>query len=219
MQIDWPSVNLDFANYLKKTKHANNSKKKLTKRKYEEAKDLFFEFWKTVKDEIPVSVEDISPLREEILTKVQNGSAPATALADVLKTLIAKGKISKDLDSGYVYVGEYVDAESNEPLFDYLKIGYTTDIDDRAKSLSGGVSSPLKFNMKHVWRFKPGYAYVVEQYLHGEFHDYRQMGEFFTSMDGLIEEWASDIIANEFSDVSESVGESGNFALKQSTSS
>jgi hypothetical protein len=203
--FDWSSVDIGFSEHIKKTKAANEAKKqKLKKRNYEDAKNIFFDFWETVKDEVPVSNSDIKILRSELIVTVQEGYSPATALANALKKLFEGGKVLKEPGPGYVYIGEYINNETNEPLFNYVKIGYTASgVEQRAQALSGGVVGPLKFEMKYAWKFDPGLAYIVEQYLHGLFDSYRQMGEFFNNMDGLIEEWASEVISSEYSDVSE----------------
>ncbi|MCG7538245.1 GIY-YIG nuclease family protein [Pseudoalteromonas sp. OF7H-1] len=203
--FDWSSVDIGFSQHLKRTKAANIAKKqKLKKRKYDEAKNIFFEFWRAVKEEVPVASENIKTYRNELIATVQEGYSPATALSNILKRLLSENKIKKEPSSGYVYIGEYKSNETNEPLFNYVKIGYTTcDVAQRAQSLSGGVISPLKFEMKHVWKFDPGFAFIAEQYLHGFFDSYREMGEFFDSMDGLLEEWAEEVITSEYSDISE----------------
>lgn len=78
-------------------------------------------------------------------------------------------------------------------------------IEERAAALSGGVLGPLVFVMTSAWKFEPGYAYAVEQYLHGAFDSYRQRGEFFLSKEGFIEEWSAEKIEKQFSKVSHQV--------------
>ncbi|NOZ09460.1 MAG: GIY-YIG nuclease family protein [Gammaproteobacteria bacterium] len=128
-------------------------------------------------------------------------------VANKLLELLNSGAVEKGPVEGFVYIGEYRDIETGEPLFDQVKIGYTTKtLEERATALSGGVIGPLKFTMIYAWRFQPaGYAYMTEQRLHGLFDDYRQMGEFFSGMEGLIEEWAGEAIDKLFGDISEPV--------------
>lgn len=112
--------------------------------------------------------------------------------------------VQQESGEGYVYMGEYRNATTDEPLFDQVKIGFTTKhLDERATALSGGVQGPLKFVMTYAWRFPPGYAYAAEQYLHGLFDEYRQRGEFFEGKEGLLGEWAVEAIKDQFDTFSE----------------
>jgi hypothetical protein len=211
--FDWSTVEFEFEHHIKKTKAAKKSQEtKLKKRNYDDAKNLFFEFWQKIDDEdiahfnVPVPKKEKAKFREELISTVQEGHAPATALADKLLEFLEKGDMKKEAVEGFVYIGEYQDAETGKSLFDKVKIGYTNKgIEERAVALSGGVVGPLKFVMTNAWRFKPGYAYVAEQRLHGIFDAYRQMGEFFSSMDGLIEEWANETICKLFDGLSEPI--------------
>ena len=193
--FDWSTVTVGFASHIKKSKAGLKAQeKKLKKRTYDDAKDLFFEFWNRVKDEVPIASADMDKFRDELIASVQEGHSPATVLANKLLELIDSGAARKEPVEGFVYIGEYRNAKTDEPLFDQVKIGYTTTLDERAVALSGGIVGPLKFVMTHAWRFRPGYAYAAEQHLHGLFDEYRQTGEFFSAMDGLIEEWATEAL-------------------------
>lgn len=190
--FDWSTVTISFESHIKKTRAAQTSKTiKLKKRTYDEAKDLFFEFWARVKDDVPIKSGEMAKFRDELIASVKEGNSPATALANKLLELINSGITKKESVEGYVYIGEYRNAQTDEPLFDQVKIGFTTKpLTERAVALSGGVVGPLKFVMTHAWRFPPDYAYAAEQHLHGVFDDHRQTGEFFSGLDGLIQEWA-----------------------------
>ena len=196
--FDWSTVNVGFDTHIKKAKVIQKTQeKKLKKRSYDEAKEMFFDFWTRVKNDFPVPSTKMAEFRNELILAVQEGHAPATVLANKLLELINSGDVKKEPTEGFVYIGEYRNVKTGEPLFDQVKIGYTTKtLEERATALSGGVVGPLKFVITHAWRFQPGYAYAAEQHLHGRFDDYRQMGEFFSGMDGLIEEWAIEVLGN-----------------------
>lgn len=203
----WSTVDLGFKSHIKKVRASQQAlEKKLKKRSYDDAKELFFDYWSQVKEGFPVSSDAMADLRDGLIAAVQEGHAPATALALKLIELLEKGAAQKELVEGLVYIGEYRDAGTDEPLFDQVKIGFTTKtLEERAAALGGGVVGPLKFTMTYAWRFQPGYAFIAEQRLHGLFDDYRELGEFFSGMDGLIEEWAGEAIAELFDAVSEPV--------------
>jgi hypothetical protein len=211
--FDWSQTNLKFKNYLKKTKAAKEeSESKIQKRSYEDAKELFIDYWKKVKEEVKTSstlIDDIlsdssslAKFRKDMISKVESGYAPASALSDHLLAIINSKKLPSKQVAGFVYIGEYQDCESGNALFDKIKIGFTeVGIEERAKALGGGVISPLKFVMTHAWSFSPGYAYIAEQKLHGIFHEYREMGEFFLSKDGYTAERACEIVKKLFNEV------------------
>lgn len=203
--FNWSSVDVVFSEHIKKSRAAKKAKEvKLKKRNYDDAKSIFIDFWKSIENESPIPSKEISQYRKELISEVEKGYSPETVFSQKLLELLNSGKLKNDPVIGYVYIGEYQNIETGQPLFDNVKIGFTnSDIEQRATALSGGVIGPLIFVMKHVWCFKPGYAYIAEQELHGIFHEYREMGEFFSSMDGLIEEWASEAISEKYEDIAE----------------
>jgi len=205
--FDWLAVDIGFDKYLTKTKSEQTDReRKLVKRTYDQAKELFFDFWPLVKDTCPVTSKIMAEIRKKLIELVQNGHSPASAYSIILLDFLNKGMFEKEPVEGVVYIGEYRDIESDQPLFDQVKIGFTTkSLDERAAALSGGVLGPLRFVMTYAWKFEPGHANVVEQYLHGAFDSYRKKGEFFLSLEGLIEEWSAEKIDEMYSDVSEPI--------------
>lgn len=205
--FDWSAVDIGFDKYLTRTKSEQiDHEQKLVKRSYDEAKELFFEFWALAKDKCPISSKVMTEVRKELIELVQSGHSPASAYSIKLFEFLEKGVIEKEPTEGFVYIGEYRDFESGQVLFDQVKIGFTTKtLEERAAALSGGVLGPLKFVITSAWKFEPGYAYAVEQHLHGAFSAYRQRGEFFLAMEGLIEEWSAEKIEKLFREVAEPV--------------
>jgi T5orf172 domain len=80
-----------------------------------------------------------------------------------------------DDDTGFVYV---VGNETGE----YVKIGWSTQIQRRLATLQSYVPTPLK-----VYALIPG-TRAVEGGLHERFHEHRAMGEWFR-LDGLLLDW------------------------------
>lgn len=180
-QFDWSTVTQRAEAYSKQIMRAveieNQTPKKL---KYDEAKVDFFKYWSQVRDDQLWRGVDLSAYRDQLINDVMNGDAPATALSRLLSKLLEDGVVKTENKDGYVYIGEYQDAETEAPLFEQTKIGYTTDLEQRATALSGGVDGPLLFKMIRAWKLPAGEAYATEQFLHGKLRGYRQKGEFFT---------------------------------------
>jgi len=215
--FDWSNIELYFNSYLSKTKEAQKTKsKKLVKRKYDEAKTIFFDYWALVKGESALKEIELSKSRKELISIVESGHAPATALSNILLNLLKKQECKNLPDSGYVYIGEYQNVTNDEPLFDLVKIGFTErSVKDRESALSGGVIGPLKFVVNTAWKFEKGFAFPVEQELHGFLDDYRQMGEFFINNDGLIEDLATQFISKKYHYESEPVVINGELLIDE----
>src|SRR5690554_873993 len=197
-ECDWSKVSLDFENYISKVKFSKKERdEKLIKLSREEAKDRFIQYWQEIKDETPISREDAYELKEPGLQLVQEGYKPEVAFSQELLKFALKRQ-PKNPESSYVYIGQYVEYDTNAPIFDQLKIGYTTDIDSRAQALSGGVDGPLRFDVKYYWEFERYVAYAIEQRLHGRFSSYRKRGEFFENIDGLLAELVDDEITQNY---------------------
>lgn len=196
--FDWSSISLGFESYISKAKiRKQEREEKKIKRTRDEAKECFFSYWKEIKEEAPVSRDEAAEMRERILLLVQDGSSPQEAFSQELISFL-RNKLRNNPDSGYVYIGEYIDSETKQPLFDQLKIGYSSDLNSRALALSGGVAGPLEFNMKYYWEFDSDFAYAIEQALHGRLSKYRKRGEFFSNASGLLAELADDEITKSY---------------------
>lgn len=200
--FDWSSVSLGFESYINKSKikklEREEKRIKLTRK---EAKECFFSYWKNAKNEAPISRNEAIELKESVISLVQEGMTPEESLSKELIKLF-NGKVqNKTPEYGYVYIGEYIDSESKQPLFDQFKIGYTTNIKSRAAALGGGVIGPLEFSMKYYWEFESKFAYAIEQSLHGRFSRYRRAGEFFNNVDGLLAELADDVITTNYGEL------------------
>lgn len=194
----WSTVSLGFESYISKAKIQKQDREaKRVKRSRDEAKECFFSYWKEIKDEAPVSRNEAMEMKERILELVRDGASPEEAFSQELIQFL-KTKQRETPDSGYVYIGEYINAETKQPLFDQLKIGYSSNLKNRAVALSGGVAGPLEFDMKYHWEFDPGVAYAIEQGLHGKFSQYRKRGEFFSNLSHLLAELVDDEITQKY---------------------
>lgn len=199
-EFDWSSVSLGFESYISKARIRRKEREEtIVKRSRDEAKECFFSYWKEIKEEAPVSRDEAMEMKERILQLVEDGVSPEEAFAQELLFLL-RGKERETPDSGFVYIGEYIDSETKQPLFDQLKIGYSSDLDNRAFALSGGVAGPIEFKMKCFWEFNAAHAYAIEQALHGRFSKYRKKGEFFSNASGLLAELTDDEITKNYSE-------------------
>ncbi len=200
-KYDWSSVTLGFESYISKAKIIKaESEEKVIKRTRDEAKECFISYWKKIKEDAPVSKDEILAIKEKILQLVQNGLSPEEAFSQELIAAL-KNKQKNTPSNGYVYIGEYINAETGQPLFDQLKIGYTSNLDNRAIALSGGVNGPLQFIIKYFWEFNSNIAYAIEQSLHGRFSKFRKNGEFFINTSGLLPELADDEITKKYGEL------------------
>lgn len=200
-EFDWSTISLGFESYISKVKLLKKEREtKKIKRSRSEAKECFFSYWKQIKEDAPVSKDEAIELRERILELVQNGESPEEAFSQELFRLL-KSKPREFPSRGFVYIGEYINAETKEPLFDLLKIGFSSNLEDRVIMLSGGVVGPLEFVIRLHWEFGFGEAYAIEQALHGKFSQYRKRGEFFSHFNYLLSELVDDEITSRFGDL------------------
>ena len=200
--FDWASVSLGFESYLTKAKiQKSEDEEKRTHLSREEAKERFIHYWGEIKEEAPILRDDAVNLKDSIISLVQDGLSPEEAFAQELIKLFDKRVVKKAPEIGYVYVGEYIDSNTKQPLFDQLKIGYTTNLKERAAALSGGVVGPLEFDMKYHWEFASEYAFAIEQGLHGKFSRYRVKGEFFKNIEGLLSALVDDEITTSYGEL------------------
>ena len=130
------------------------------------------------------------------------GHEPETAFGLVLADLVKKKRLPIKERDGFVYIGHYVVAGTDDPLFDQIKIGYTTlEPSIRAKQISGGVLGPLEFKVIKFWKMNSGLmAYAAEQALHGEFSLVRQNGEFFDGYQGWLIDSVEEIMEQNYVD-------------------
>lgn len=198
--FDWSSVSLGFSSYITKAKIQKSEREekrvKLTK---EEANERYYAYWKSIKEEAPISRNEALKLKDSLISKIQDGFSPEESFALELMKLFREKK--KEPELGYVYIGEYLDSQTKKPLFNQLKIGYTSNIKQRAAALGGGVIGPLEFCMNYYWEFESNFAYAIEQALHGKFARYRASGEFFTDSDGLLVDLVDDEITSQYGDL------------------
>jgi len=195
---DWSSVTLGFKSYISKAKIIKaESEEKVIKRTRDEAKECFISYWNKIKEESPVSKDDVLAVKEKIFQLVQNGLSAEEAFSQELIQILSKKQRNKPSDA-YVYIGEYINSETGLPLFDQLKIGYTSNLENRAIALSGGVNGPLQFVMQYFWKFDSNIAYAIEQSLHGRFSKFRKNGEFFSNSSGLLAELTDDEITKKY---------------------
>jgi len=185
----WDELASNFDSYLDQTKLVSSRvTKKLEPKKYDKAKEIFFDHFGSQMDDVPVPTKDLTAHREEFINLVEKGYAPEIALSKVLSRLLAVGE-TKPLENrnGFLH---YVEGETGDPLLDQIKIGYTNkSVEERAKALSGGVLSPIEFRVVMHWEMLPCQAYIAEQELHGLFEDQRTIGEFYYDPDsGLLDE-------------------------------
>ena len=200
-EFDWATVSLGFESYMSKMKIQKKERElKKVKRSRDEAKDLFVSYWKRIKDEAPLPRSEAIQLKKKIIKLVQDGLSPEEAFAQELIKLL-QGKKSSVPTIGFVYVGEYIDSETREPLFDQFKIGYSSNLEKRANALSGGVKGPLTFDIKYFWEFEADEAYAVEQAMHGRFSHHRKDGEFFNSLDRILPELVDDEVTSQYGDM------------------
>lgn len=199
--FNWRTVSLSFESYMSKVRILKKDREtKKVKRTREEAKSIFFTYWSRIKDEAPISNNEALEIKEGILGLVQDGHSPEEAFSQELIRFL-KLNSKRTAIRGYVYIGEYVDIATNRPLFEQVKIGFTSDLETRATTLSGGVAGPLKFLMRYHWEFDSAEAYAVEQAMHGKFAQYRQNGEFFSCLDYLLPELVDDEITSRFGEI------------------
>lgn len=199
-EFDWSSISLSFKSYIGKAKIQKEEREvKAVKRTRDEAKECFFAYWSQIKDEAPISREEALEIKEKIIELVQNGSSPEEAFSQELIRLLASRRKQRH-EKGYVYIGRYIDTDTRQPLFDQLKIGYTTNLASRAVALGGGVAGPLEFEMEWYWEFEPEMAFAVEQAMHGKFSKYRKRGEFFINESNLLAELVDDEITQRYGD-------------------
>ncbi|NOZ09459.1 MAG: hypothetical protein GXP09_00205 [Gammaproteobacteria bacterium] len=70
--FDWSTVDIGFKKHIKKTKVAQKAQeKKPKKRTYDDAKELFFDFWDGIKKDFPVSSTGMAEFRDELIAAVQ----------------------------------------------------------------------------------------------------------------------------------------------------
>jgi hypothetical protein len=197
-KFDWSNVSLGFEAYISEAKiYQKERDVKPIKRSRDEAKESFYKYWKDIQSEAPISSDKAIEMKERILELIQNGLSPEEAFSQELLKFL-DGKKRERPDSGYVYLGEYIDSETNVPLFNQVKIGYTANLARRADDLSGGVDGPLKFEIKYYWEFTIDVAYAIEQALHGRFTSYRKKGEFFINEGKVMAKLVDDHITQVF---------------------
>lgn len=199
--FDWSTISLGFESYISRAKLIKKEReKKKIKLTRDEAKEKVSSYWKKIKEEAPVTRDDAVEMKENLVSLVQDGLSPEEAFSqEFLKFIASKNRETPE--NGYVYIGEYINSDTKQPLFDQLKIGFTTNLENRATALSGGVSGPLEFEMKCFWEFNSSVAYAVEQSLHGKFSDFRKNGEFFTNEQGLLIDLVDDEITERYGDL------------------
>ena len=196
-QFDWSTVELGFNSYIAKAK-VNKKEQEISRKKlsYDEAKARFFEYWKSIKDEVPLSSVQAQSIRNAMIQHVCKGSFPEEALSIELRQLSGEN-LPK---SSFVYLGEYVNSHTKQPIFDQIKIGYTTNVEKRAFALGGGVNGPLEFSILKYWEFSGVSAYAIEQELHLYLKDMRMEGEFFHNKDNLAFELVEEYVAKNHSE-------------------
>ena len=131
-----------------------------------------------------------------LFRSVCKGSFPEEALSIELRQLSGEN-LPK---SSFVYLGEYVNSHTKQPIFDQIKIGYTTNVEKRAFALGGGVNGPLEFSILKYWEFSGVSAYAIEQELHLYLKDMRMEGEFFHNKDNLAFELVEEYVAKNHSE-------------------
>lgn len=189
--FDWSTIEFGFNSYIAKAKiHKKEQETSRKKLSYDEAKTRFFEYWKSIKDEVPISSSQAKIIRNAMIQHVCEGYFPEEALSIELRKL-SGGNLP---DSSFVYLGEYVNSDTKQPIFDQIKIGYTTNIEKRAFTLGGGVNGPLEFSILKFWEFSGISAYAIEQELHLYLKDMRMKGEFFYNEDNLAFELAEEYV-------------------------
>lgn len=199
-EFDWSSITLSFKSYIGKAKiQKENLEVKAAKKTRDEASECFFVYWNRIKDEAPISRVEALEIKEKIIELVQNGSSPEEAFSQEFIRLLASRK-KPNHGKGYVYIGRYINADTKQPLFDQLKIGYTTDLANRAIALGGGVAGPLEFKMEWHWEFDVETAFAVEQAMHGKFAKYRRRGEFFADESNLLAELVDDEVTRNYAE-------------------
>jgi hypothetical protein len=197
----WGELVTDFSLFLDRTKITSATVgKKLKPKKFDEAKELFFEHYSEELDELPVAQKDLAPYRNEFISLVEQGYTPEIALSKVLSNLLATNKVKPiEKKNGFLYIGHYVECETNEPILSQIKVGYTNrSVEDRAKELSGGVKSPIGFQVIMHWEMEPCYAYIAEQEIHGTFKDHCSVGEFYHDADSWLMDEIESHVTNHF---------------------
>ncbi|MHA7229445.1 hypothetical protein ACVT98_09500 [Vibrio campbellii] len=90
-QFDWSTVEFGFNSYIAKAKvHKKELETTRKKLSYDEAKTRFFEYWKSIKDEVPLSSTQAQSIRSAMIQHVCNGSFPEEALSIELRQLSGK---------------------------------------------------------------------------------------------------------------------------------
>jgi len=196
--FDWSTVELGFNSFISKAKvykkEQDTTRKKL---KFDDAKTKFFDYWKTIKDEVPLSSKQALSIRKPMIEHVCDGLFPEEALSIEFRKL----SIENIPESSFVYIGEYLSSDTKQSLFSQIKIGYTTNVQQRAFALSGGVNGPLEFSIKRYWQFNGITAYGIEQELHRYLKEFRKNGEFFCNISNLAYELAEEYVLKNFSDI------------------
>lgn len=195
---NWNDIELDFGKHIKlvkmKKKERETKPKKIS---WEDAKYKVATYWKEIKQNSPIDQKKIEKHREELWTLVQRGLLPARAFATIIEKMIESGEY-RETEPAYLYVGEYRNKmKDNTTIFNVVKIGFSGDLENRAKQLAGNLNlTPLEFHILKSWKFKPGYAYKAEQYIHALLDDLRYEGEFFTSDEGFVPEYVDELVNN-----------------------
>lgn len=180
---DWSELTELFDQHLESEKSslAFYSKKR-EKLKPEQARNDVSRYYNEHKKEIGqiFGYKDIMDHKDKFVMLVEDGYSAAEAFGEIMSEALKTKRVKPHYDGPeYVYLGQYHDTDSNTPLHDYVKIGYSRDPTLRAKQLAGNVAGPLEFKVLYEWRFANGQAYPAEQWLHGYFEDCQYKGEFF----------------------------------------
>ena len=177
---DWTNISLNFDRFILQERHHKSLRaKSRKKRKPDDAREVMSRHWAKIKNQCPTSEDLIIQNRDALIDILITGVEPEEAFSQFLIQIIKKFPKSRNKVPGYVYIGRYIDGETRKPIFDQYKVGFTTNLQDRAKALCGGVEGPLGFEMLAHWLFEADYAFAVEQKLHSDLGDYREKGEFF----------------------------------------
>ena len=99
--------------------------------------------------ELDIKIELLLKKHEKEIVRILGlGMDISKAYLTIIRKYNAQLKVELgQVQKHYIYWGEYIDRNTNKPLFGHIKIGMTKNLSNRAKQLAGGVKAPMEFRI------------------------------------------------------------------------